>query len=159
MYFSNPTKSLIKICLCVWIVIFYSEEALALNTFTRDHISIQTSDGRVHDFEVELALTPEQHALGLMFRVYLAPHQGMLFDFFSSRPVTMWMKNTMIPLDMIFIRQDGSIESIIANAKPLSLTKRSSRGEVRAVLELAGGTTKRLNIQPEDTVLHNIFKR
>jgi uncharacterized membrane protein (UPF0127 family) len=119
-------------------------------------LEIATKNG-VHVFAVELASTPEQHAKGLMFRRQLPEGQGMLFDFHQEQPATFWMKNTYIPLDMIFIRGDGRILSIAENREPLSEALVPSGGPVRAVLEVIAGTAKKLGIAPGDRVAHAIF--
>jgi uncharacterized protein len=111
----------------------------------------------VHVFAVELASTSEQHAKGLMFRRELLEGQGMLFDFHREQPASFWMKNTYIPLDMIFIRGDGRILRIAENTVPLSEALVSSGGPVRAVLEVNAGTARRLGIAPGDRVAHRIF--
>src|SRR5215472_4733843 len=111
----------------------------------------------VHVFGVELAVTPEEQAKGLMFRRQLPEKQGMLFDFHREQPTAFWMKNTYIPLDMIFIRADGRILRIAENTKPLSEDLVPSGGPVRAVLEVVGGTAKKLGIAPGDRVGHAIF--
>lgn len=121
-----------------------------------NRLAIVSADDRV-EFDVELALTPEQRSRGLMFRTDLAEDEGMLFDFGAPRPVGMWMRNTYIPLDMLFIDADGRITRIEANAEPLSERTISSGGPVRAVLELPGGTTEKLGIEPGDRVLHPLF--
>jgi len=113
--------------------------------------------GGVHTFAVELALTPEQQAQGLMYRKELPEGQGMLFDFKREQEATFWMKNTYVPLDMIFIRADGRIHRIATNTTPLSEALVSSGGPVRAVLEVVAGTTKKLGIAPGDRVAHPIF--
>ena len=87
-----------------------------------------------------------------MFRQRLPEDRGMLFDFGEPRPVSMWMKNTYIPLDMIFIRADGTIRRIAANTEPLSERTVPSSGAVRYVLEVIGGTAKKLGIEPGDKV-------
>lgn len=92
-----------------------------------------------------------------MFRKSLAPDAGMLFDFHTPDFQTFWMKNTVIPLDMIFIRADGRILRIAENTVPLSETLVPSGGPVRAVLEVIGGTAKKLGIAPGDRVTHPIF--
>jgi uncharacterized protein len=115
------------------------------------------SQSGVHVFSVELATTDEERERGLMFRKELADGRGMLFDFESDRNVAMWMKNTLIPLDMIFIRSDGRISNIAENTEPMSTRIIPSRGPVRAVLEVAGGTAKRLGIQVGDRVAHPMF--
>jgi uncharacterized protein len=106
----------------------------------------------VHPFQVEMALTPEEHERGLMFRRKLPEGQGMLFDFGYEQPVAFWMKNTYISLDMFFIRGDGRILRIAEHAEPLSESNIPSGGPVRWVLEVIAGTAKRLGIAPGDQV-------
>jgi hypothetical protein len=113
--------------------------------------------GGVQIFGVEMAVTPEEQARGLMFRRELPEKQGMLFDFHREQPTSFWMKNTYVPLDMIFIRADGRILRIAENTVPLSETLVPSGGPVRAVLEVIGGTAKKLGIAPGDRVTHPIF--
>jgi uncharacterized membrane protein (UPF0127 family) len=113
--------------------------------------------GGVQIFGVEMAVTPEEQAKGLMFRRDLPEKQGMLFDFHREQPTSFWMKNTYIPLDMIFIRADGRILRIAENTVPLSEALVPSGGPVRAVLEVIGGTTKKLGIASGDRVTHPIF--
>ena len=113
----------------------------------------------VHDFTVELAVTPEDTARGLMFRRELPEGRGMLFDFQRERETAFWMKNTYISLDMIFIRGDGRILRIAENTQPLSERLVPSGGRVRAVLEVIAGTCKKLGIAPGDRVKHPIFGR
>ena len=105
--------------------------------FEQDRLVIDGGAGRF-EFQVELALTPPQRARGLMFRESLADDHGMLFDFGAPQPVAMWMRNTYIPLDMVFIRANGAIARIIRDAQPLSDTVLDSGEPVRAVLELTG---------------------
>jgi uncharacterized membrane protein (UPF0127 family) len=123
-----------------------------LARFETGSLAIVTGAGR-HAFNVELASTPEQRSQGLMYRREMASDAGMLFDF-GVRPerASMWMKNTYIPLDMLFIKADGKIESIAERTVPHSLEALSSRGPVRYVLELNGGMTARLGIEPGDRV-------
>jgi len=111
----------------------------------------------VHAFRVEMAITAEEKERGLMFRRELPEGQGMLFDFQFDQPVAFWMKNTYIPLDMIFIRGDGRILRIAENTEPLSERNIPSGGPVRAVLEVIGGTAKKLGIAPGDRVGGSIF--
>jgi uncharacterized protein len=115
------------------------------------------SKSGVHVFAVGLASTPEEHAKGLMYRRQLPEGQGMLFDFHREQPTSFWMKNTYIPLDMIFIRGDGRILRIAENTMPLSEALVPSGGPVRAVLEVNAGTAKKLGIAPGDRVGHAIF--
>lgn len=110
------------------------------------------SGGRTHRFEVEVARTPEEQAQGLMFRASLAPDRGMIFPFDPPRPASFWMKNTLIPLDMIFIRADGTIARIAAMTVPHSLAPVDSGESVAAVLELAGGRAAALGIREGDRV-------
>jgi uncharacterized membrane protein (UPF0127 family) len=102
--------------------------------------------GKAHVFNVEVARTDEEQDRGLMFRTSLPADGGMIFPFQKPRIGSFWMKNTLIPLDMIFIRADGSIDRIAENTIPESLEPVVSGGEVSAVLELAGGTAARLGI-------------
>jgi uncharacterized membrane protein (UPF0127 family) len=117
------------------------------------------SKSGVHIFGVELAVTPDEQAKGLMFRRELPEKQGMLFDFHREQPTSFWMKNTFIPLDMIFIRADGRILRIAENTVPQSEALVPSGGPVRAVLEVIAGTAKKLGIAPGDRVTHPIFSR
>jgi hypothetical protein len=110
------------------------------------------SGGERHTFRVEVARTSQDQAQGLMFRTELAPDAGMIFPFPSPKPASFWMKNTVIPLDIIFVRTDGSIESIAADTIPYSLDPVSSNEPVAAVLELAGGRAAQLGIKPGDIV-------
>ncbi|MEQ8604153.1 MAG: DUF192 domain-containing protein [Marivibrio sp.] len=121
-------------------------------------LSIETQDGRSHDFTVEIADDASKRAYGLMFVRELADDRGMLFDYGREQRVSMWMKNTYIPLDMLFIEANGEIESIIERATPHSLQPRASKGRVRGVLELKGGAAARLGIEPGDRVRHPRFQ-
>lgn len=124
---------------------------------TLERLEIVSRSG-VHVFEVELALTDQQRARGLMFRRELPEGRGMLFDFEGEGPIGMWMKNTYISLDMIFIRADGRIANIAENTVPLSETTISSGAPVKAVLEVIAGTARRLGIAKGDRVAHRIFR-
>lgn len=124
----------------------------AQESFSKEPLTIETSSGKNLDFTAELATTDAQRQQGLMFRKTMAPTDGMLFDFGIDRDVTMWMRNTLIPLDMVFISKQGKITHIHANAVPHSEDIISSRGTVRFVLELNGGTAKELGIAPGDMV-------
>ncbi|WP_425374652.1 DUF192 domain-containing protein [Pseudolabrys taiwanensis] len=123
----------------------------------RDTVEIATKSG-VHAFSVELAATEAEREKGLMYRKSLPEGQGMLFDFHRDQEVGFWMKNTYIPLDMIFIRGDGRILRIAENTEPLSEKIVPSNGPVRAVLEVIGGTARKLGIAPGDRVAGSIFK-
>ena len=109
-------------------------------------------------FTVEIADTDELRERGLMFRQRLPEDRGMLFDFGQPRPVAMWMKNTYIPLDMLFIRPDGKIAYIAENTVPKSLDAIGISEPVLAVLELAAGVTRKHGIRAGDTVYHRLFR-
>lgn len=108
-------------------------------------------------FKVELADNDASRARGMMFRTSMAPDAGMLFDFGQEQTVSFWMRNTLIPLDMLFIKADGTILNIHQRAIPRDETGITSAGPVRAVLELNGGTAARLGIRPGDRVRHAVF--
>ena len=118
---------------------------------------IVTRDGRRLAFTVEMAVAPEQQMIGLMFRPEVKPDEGMLFDWGSPRESSMWMRNTIASLDMVFIAADGRIHRIAERTVPLSLATVSSNGPVRATLELRAGITEQLDIRAGDRVLHRIF--
>ena len=116
--------------------------------------SLEIRDGaRRHRFSVEVARTPREQSQGLMFRRRMAADAGMLFVYDPPRPVSMWMRNTYIPLDMIFIAPDGRISRVVERTVPLSEENIPSGSPVRAVLELNAGTAARLGIKPGATVL------
>ena len=123
----------------------------------KEKLVIITRDGVHHDFNVEMATATNQQTVGLMFRKSVPPDGGMLFDWGSPRDSQMWMRNTLVPLDMVFIDADGRIRSIAENTVPESLAVIDSRGPVRATLELAAGTTARLDIRVGDKVEQKIF--
>jgi uncharacterized membrane protein (UPF0127 family) len=114
-------------------------------------LTIDTSKGPQY-FTVELATTPAQMELGLMYRESLPADAGMLFVYPDDEIVAFWMKNTLIPLDMLFIGADGHIRRIAERTVPLSTTPISSVDPIRAVLEINGGTSARLGIKPGDVV-------
>lgn len=127
-----------------------------LQRFPIAELTIVTAGGK-HKFAVELATTPAQMEQGLMFRQSLAPDAGMLFDFKVPSMASMWMKNTFIPLDMLFVDARGHIVNIGERTVPGSLDPVSAAAPVRAVIELNGGTAARLGIRPGDRVLFPIF--
>lgn len=126
-------------------------------TFKKDELRIQ-SGAKTHSFTVELAVFDDQRARGLMCRTKLGANEGMLFDFGHPYDYGMWMKNTLIPLDMIFIRPDGTIARIAQRTVPHSLATVSSGERILGVLEVAGGTAERLGLKAGDKVLHRVFK-
>ena len=115
------------------------------------------SGGQMHEFVVELAETSTQRNIGLMHRNDLAADRGMLFDSRTERPTQFWMRNTFIPLDMLFVRASGQVIYIIENATPHAETRVGPKQPVRAVLEIPGGTVARLGLKIGDTVRHKIF--
>ncbi|MFI4947201.1 MAG: DUF192 domain-containing protein [Alphaproteobacteria bacterium] len=127
-----------------------------LAQFPTAPLTIVTAAGP-HKFTVELATTPAQMEQGLMFRQSLAPDAGMLFDFVTPSRATMWMKNTLIPLDMLFVDAAGRIVNIHERAVPGSLATIAAAAPVRAVIELNGGTAARLAIRSGDRVIFPIF--
>jgi uncharacterized membrane protein (UPF0127 family) len=119
-------------------------------------LEIVTKSG-VQVFSVEMATTEEEKTTGLMYRKELPDGKGMLFDFSPEQQVSMWMKNTYIPLDMIFIRADGRILRIAENTEPHSTAIISSGGLAKGVLEVIAGTAKKYGIAPGDRVAHPLF--
>ncbi len=128
-----------------------------LVTFEPSPLSVVTGSG-THRFIVELARSGRQHAQGLMYRRRMARDAGMLFIYRTPAVQNMWMKNTLIPLDMLFIAGDGRIVSIVQRAVPLSLETISSGAPVTGVLEVNGGTVSRLKISVGDRVVHPAFQ-
>ena len=117
---------------------------------------IQTAQGPKR-FRVELADNDDSRSRGLMFRTQMAPDAGMLFDFKTEQMASFWMRNTLIPLDMLFIKTDGTIVKIASRAVPMSETTIASGEYVRAVLELPGGTAERLGIKVGDKLTKPVF--
>jgi uncharacterized membrane protein (UPF0127 family) len=126
--------------------------------FGTGKVTIQGGAAR-HEFNVEIARTPDQHRQGLMWRTKLAPDAGMLFIYGGEQPVSMWMSNTLIPLDMLFIAGDGRIVRIAERAVPRSEEIISSGRPVTMALELNGGTAARLGLKPGDRVSYTESKR
>ena len=124
--------------------------------FEKSKAAVVTAKGRL-DFNVEMAMTPQQHEQGLQFRTYMAPSAGMLFDFGKLQFVSFWMKNTPISLDMLFLDETGVVVNIAEATTPFSLTQIPGGGPVRAVMELNAGTVKRIGAKHGDKVLHEIF--
>ncbi len=122
-----------------------------------DALTIATASG-VHAFQVEIAANEATREKGLMYRRFMPADRGMLFEFDREAPVSFWMKNTYISLDIIFIARDGTVKSVAADAEPLSEAIVPSGGPCAAVLELNGGTAARIGLRAGDRVRHPFFK-
>ena len=134
-------------------------QALALETFPVSTLTIK-GEGATHQFTVEVAKSPGQQAQGLMYRRKMAADAGMVFIYPSAKPISMWMKNTLIPLDMVFIGASGGVTHIVERTTPMSQTIISSGGPAKAVLELNGGTANRLKLKTGDrVVLKDVFPK
>jgi uncharacterized membrane protein (UPF0127 family) len=123
----------------------------------KEKLVIVTRDGAEHAFDVEMALTQDQQTVGEMFRTSVPADGGMLFDWGRPESSQMWMRNTLVPLDMVFVNADGTIRTIAENTTPRSLAVIDSHGPVRATVELQGGITEKLGIRVGDTVRQRIF--
>jgi len=137
---------------------FVAVVALAPKSFAEglEKLDIVTATG-VHKFEVEIAKDEAARTLGLMNRRYMAPDHGMLFEFDRDAPQSFWMKNTYIPLDMIFISRSGIVTNVVANAEPLSERVIPSGPPCAAVLELNGGTAAAIGLKVGDKIRHPFF--
>ncbi len=121
-------------------------------------LEIVTASGP-HAFEVEVAQTPQEREKGLMFRRSMPQNRGMIFDFHKEDVVLMWMKNTYIPLDMIFVSSGGRVVSVTHEAAPMSETIISSQAPAYAVIELNAGVAKEIGVAVGDSVQHAMFRR
>lgn len=122
-------------------------------TFETGQVQVRSRDGRAYSINVEIATTPDQQHLGLMHRTKLAEGNGMLFVYHPPRAIAMWMKNTLIPLDMLFASRNGTIFYIKQNAQPLSEDLIKAPGETVYVLELPAGSVKRLGLRKGDRLV------
>lgn len=147
------TQRIFSAALLIWAALLLAWPAQAASTET---LEIATRTG-VRVFSVEIARTDEERRTGLMHRRHLPEGRGMLFDFSSPQEISMWMKNTYISLDMIFIDADGRILRIAEDTEPESTRIISSRGPARAVLEVIAGTARKYGIAPGDRVGHPLF--
>lgn len=144
-------------------IVWWTGHQTASIDATREKASAQVeklelvTQAGVHVLDVEIARTPEEQALGLMFRNELPDNRAMLFPYKTPRELSMWMRNTYIPLDMVFIRADGTVHRIEERTEPLSEKIISSEGPVTAVLEIAGGAASRIGLKTGDTVRHPHF--
>lgn len=149
-------RALLSMMASALIYLFRPADGTDLQKFSSSELTILSASGP-HRFKVELAETPAQMTQGLMFRTSLPPDAGMLFDYKEPTAATMWMRNTLIPLDMLFVDAQGRIVNIHQRAVPESLDLIAAAAPVRAVIELNGGTASRLGIRPGDQVVHPIF--
>jgi len=158
MYFVRVLTCIKIFCLCfVATACAQGDRAAGFGAAANDIAVISSASGE-HRFRVELADDNEERRVGLMYREELAAGTGMLFDFGDPQPISMWMKNTLIPLDMAFIDEHGVILRIAANTTPRSLESIASGSPATAVLEVNGGAFERLGVKPGDKVKHPIFK-
>lgn len=144
------TRALSRIAATVVLALLLSGQSYSIadldSAFGKDTLVITASAHACHRFDVWIAVTRKQHARGLMHVRYLAAGGGMLFVYTAAERRSMWMKNTYIPLDMLFIRRDGTVSSLVSNTEPLSLRSISSIEPVTFVLELNAGVADRLQI-------------
>ena len=126
--------------------------------FDRSTLQIATPDARLHTIKVWIADTDTRRTRGLMFVKQLDDDAGMLFIYPQPQPIAMWMKNTYVPLDILFVRADGRVAHVVENTKPLSLDIIESKAAVVAVIELKAGSAARLKIRPGAQVIHREFE-
>jgi len=151
----NPMLKSLALAASLWLVFgsasWAQDKPLPVTTIVID------TDHGPHAFRVEVAADPASQEKGLMFRKTMAPDAGMIFEFPRPSMEAFWMKNTILPLDIIFIRANGTISSIAPNAEPYSTTTIPSIEPIRAVLELNGGRAAQLGIEPDHVVHHAFF--
>ncbi len=135
-----------------------AQQAPSAQQSALEPLTIVTSSGE-HTFQIEVARTDEQRARGLMFRRFMPQDRGMLFDFKTEQPIMMWMRNTYIPLDMIFIARDGRVINVAENTEPMSERTIASAAPAFAVLELNAGVTRKIGLKAGDRISHPLFKR
>lgn len=144
----NMPPSLLRVAAGLALLVLMALSPVAARADDR-HAILHTAKGDF-PFNIEVVDTEAGRERGLMFRKSLAPDAGMLFDFFTPQQVAFWMKNTLIPLDMVFIAADGTVKTVHANAQPEDLTPIPSNAEVRFVLEIAGGRAAQIGLAPGD---------
>jgi uncharacterized membrane protein (UPF0127 family) len=149
--------ALLRSCLTGLIILLAAAAAAQALTFEQGELEIEKADGTRHAFIVELAQSPQQWTQGLMYRQSLAPDAGMLFLYQRERSISMWMKNTYIPLDMLFIDKNGVIVDIAERTVPHSTAIVSPAVPASAVLEVNGGTVARLGLSRGDRVIYPAF--
>lgn len=150
---SRMRLSLLLVSLMLAVGAFANDAAELDRVFQRSTLQIATPDARVHRFRIWIADDDARRARGLMFVKQLEDDQGMLFIYPSERIISMWMKNTYIPLDMVFFEASGKIVHVVSNTEPMSLESIESKYPASAVLELKAGTAARLKIAPGARVI------
>ncbi len=146
-------KTTVRVLLVLATVLLAPGAGAQQAVFETSPLQIETENG-TYDFTVELALSGPQQGQGLMFRPEMAADAGMLFVYPRPRMISMWMRNTLIPLDMVFAGPDGTVTHVAERTIPLSEKTISSRTPAKAVLELNAGTVARLGIKPGDRLVH-----
>ena len=136
-----------------------AKDVAGLSSKPAENVAIIETGEASHRFNIELADSDEERRVGLMYRTEMADDAGMLFDFGEVQPVSMWMKNTLISLDMAFIDENGVIIRIAPETTPRSLESIKSGGAILGVLEVNGGTFDRLGVEKGDVVRHPMFER
>lgn len=152
--FSFPFCMTLMIGFAIWFYVFDASGHSAAPAFATGELSLQRADGTKLSINAEIAKTQEQKSYGLMFRRSLALDHGMIFLWDEDTLVSMWMKDTFIPLDMLYVRQDGTIEKIIIGAVPQDLTPLPSGEPIRAVVELKAGAVQYFKLKTGDKVLY-----
>ncbi len=153
-------KTYINMIILVCGIVFTATSmSMAQTVFEKDTLTIFTATGKAHKFEIEVASTNEERSQGLMYRKHMAANAGMLFVYEKPNNVMMWMKNTYIPLDMLFLNSEGKIVYIKENATPHSTKTISSDQDVIGVLELNAGTAFRLGIKVGDIAQHRFLQK
>jgi uncharacterized protein len=142
---------------CFALALLAGGNAFAQETVKREPLTLVTTTGE-YKFDVEIAATRAEQARGLMYRRSMDPAQGMLFTYPEAQYVSMWMRNTYISLDMVFILPDGRVHRVERMTEPHSERIIESGERIGAVLELLAGTADRINLKPGDKVLHPLFK-
>lgn len=156
-YTSRPRAALSAALICLAVAVAFVAITAGLADMRKDILKLVTSSGE-HIIEIEVAESSADKARGLMFRRSLADNAGMLFPYTPPQEATMWMKNTYLSLDMVFIRADGTVHRVEAGTEPFSETVIASGGDVAAVLELKAGVAAKLSLRPGDKALHDLFK-
>lgn len=139
--------------LCALLVMLVAAASAALAAPPLEKLTFETAGGS-RAFQVEVALTPEQREVGLMYRRSMADNHGMLFDFGRPQEISMWMQNTYVSLDMVFVGSDGRVTRIAEKTEPLSTRIISSNGPARYVVELVAGAAAKIGLKPGDRVIH-----